>query len=127
MEQIGKEKMQEIAQEVFGLYPKAKKVIVSSDGQAFVVDEGDAAAKNHALNNKYGKELALKTFLRDDAIQKSKKDGKKKAAELIAEIEASETVDAVNAILGNDERVAVKEAAEKRIAELQDANNKNAE
>lgn len=127
MEQIGKEKMQEIAQEVFGLYPKAKKVMVSSDGQVFIIDKSDTAAKNHALNNKYGKELSLKTFLRDEVIQGAKKDGKKKAAELIVEIEAAETEEAVNAILANDERVTVKEAAEKRISELQNVNDKNAE
>lgn len=126
MKQIGKDKMKEVAQSVFEQYPEAKKVAVTSDGQAFIADNGDAAARNHAQNNIYGKELSVATFLRDEVVQKKKqtpKVDKKTAAELIAEIEKAETVEEVNAVLGDDKRKTVVEAAEKRIEELQDNNN----
>ncbi len=126
MKQIGKDKMQEVAKEVFGKYPNAKKVAVVSDGQAFIIDNGDAAAKNHAKNNIYGKELSVVTFLRDDVMQKAKgnkadgKTDKKTAAELIADIETAETIEAVKAILGKDKRTTVVAAAKKRISELKE-------
>ncbi len=126
MKQIGKEKMQKVAQEIFEKYPKAKKVTVASDGQAFIIDNGDAAAKNHAKNNIYGKELSLVTFLRDDVMQEKKQTpeaGKKTAAELIAEIEKAKAAEAVNAILGKDKRAAVIAAAEKRIQEIEKDNH----
>lgn len=123
MKQIGKDKMQEIAKEVFERFPKAQKVAVVSDGQAFIIDNGDAAAKNHAKNNIYGKELSVATFLRDDVQEKKQtpKADKKTAAELIAEVEKAETVEAVKAILGKDKRATVIAASEKRITEIQKA------
>lgn len=123
MKQIGKDKMKEVAQSVFEQYPDAKKVAVTSDGQAFIADNGDAAAKNHAQNNIHNKELSVVTFLRDEVVQEKKqtpKVDKKTAAELIAEIEKAETEEAVNAILGKDKRATVLAAAEKRIAELKE-------
>lgn len=54
-----------VAADIFKRYPKSNKVSVASDGQAFITDESDAAAKNHAKNNRYGKELDLTKFTRD--------------------------------------------------------------
>jgi len=44
-----------------------------------------------------------------------------KAADLIEQIEAAETVEQVNEIWGNDKRATVVDAAEKKIAELEEA------
>lgn len=115
--------MKAVAVEVFERYKDVQKVSVASDGQAFIVDNGDAAAKNHAKNNAYGKELSVVTFLRDEVVQEKKqtpKADKKTAAELIAEIEKAETEEAVNTVLGKDKRATVLAAAEKRIAELKE-------
>lgn len=120
MKQIGKQKMEEIAKEVFSIYKDVGKIAIASDGQAFIVDNGDAAAKNHAKNNIYGKELTLKTFLREDVItNNSGKIGK--AVDVIAEIEQAETIDAVNLLLDNDKRKTVIESATKRIEEIKSA------
>ncbi len=121
MKQIGKEKMQEIAKEVFERFPKAKKVAVVSDGQAFIIDDGDAAAKNHANNNIYGKELSLGTFLRDDVMTKESKKHEKTAGELVDEIEKATTIEAVKDILGDSEYKTVQKAAKKRISEIEEA------
>ncbi len=121
MKQIGKEKMQTVAKEVFEHYPKCNKVAVTSDGQAFIVDHGDAAAKNHAQNNIHGKELSVVTFLRDDVMQANADQQNTvgtKAVDLIAEIEKADTIEAVQAILGDDTRKTVVAAAEARIDAL---------
>lgn len=120
--------MKTVAVEVFERYKEAQKVSVASDGQAFIVDNGDAAAKNHAKNNAHGKELTLKTFMRDEILV-AKKDVKAtspKAADVIAAIEKAETVEAVNALLGDDKRKTVEAAAAKRIEELEKAQGKPA-
>lgn len=122
MKQIGKDKMKDIAQEVFEQYPKANKVAVTSDGQAFIADDSDVAAKNHAQNNIYGKELLLEVFLRETEDENADNYKPTLAADLIAAIEIAETVDNVISILGDDKRKTVKAAAEKRIAEIQEAN-----
>lgn len=118
METLSKTKQEEIANEIFKLYPKAKKVAVTSDGQAFIIDNGDAAAKNHAKNNLYKKELGITTFIRDVETADLDKKQRKAAAELIAEIELAETEEAVNAILNGDTRSTVIAAAQKRIETL---------
>ena len=58
-----------IAADIFEKYPKAQKVLVASDGQAFITDEGEGAAKNHAKNNRYGKVLDLILFTREGILQ----------------------------------------------------------
>ncbi|MEI8087643.1 MAG: hypothetical protein WCG93_15645, partial [Paludibacter sp.] len=62
---LSKDEQKAIAVDILKRYPKAQKVSVASDGQAFITDEGDSAAKNHANNNRYGKELELTPFTRD--------------------------------------------------------------
>lgn len=62
---LNQEEQKAVAADIFDRYPKAEKVSVASDGQAFITDEGDLAAKNHARNNRYGKELELTPFTRD--------------------------------------------------------------
>ena len=115
---LSKDEQIAIAKDILKRYPKAQKVIVASDGQAFIADESDNAAKNHARNNAYGKELKLETFTRDELEAKVEL---KKAKEVIALIEAAETVEAVEALVAGDERSTVKEAAAKRIETLKAA------
>lgn len=122
MKPLSKDKLQEVAKEVFNLYPKAQKVAVTSDGQAFIIDDGgDAAAKNHAAHNIYGKELEINTFMRESEDDEPETPKRKTAVELIAEIEAAESVDAVTAILGDDKRATVVAAAQKKIETLKTA------
>jgi hypothetical protein len=79
MKTFSKEEKKKIADEVFVSYPNSQKVIVAGDGQAFIADESDLPAKNHAKNNRYKKELELTTFLRpaektEQKAAKSKKE-----------------------------------------------------
>jgi hypothetical protein len=62
---VSKDDQKAVATDIFKHYPKSQKVSVASDGQAFITDEGEGAAKNHAKNNRYGKELDLTPFTRD--------------------------------------------------------------
>jgi len=62
---VSKDDQKAIALDILKRYPKAQKVSVASDGQAFITDDGDAAAKNHSKVNIYGKELELAPFTRD--------------------------------------------------------------
>lgn len=116
---LSKDEQKEVAKDILRRYPKAQKVIVASDGQAFVADNGEAAAKNHSKVNLYGKELKLETFTRDEL--EAKKVELKKAKEVIALIEVAETVEDVEALIVDDERATVKEAAAKRIETLKAA------
>ena len=112
-----KEELQAIAEDIFKRYPDKDKVFVSADGQAFFEEH---AAKNHGLKNRSGKEIEITTFLRkvdkSDVSQKNVK-------EVMAEILAATTINAVQTILNTEKegenRKTVTEAAEKRIAELQ--------
>ena len=118
---LSKDELTAVALDIFKAYPKAQKVVVASDGQAFVTDEGDHAAKNHSKNNAYGKELTLTPFNRDDMKSESSEgddSGRKLANDVIALIEAAETVDAVNALVEGDTRATVVAAATKRIETL---------
>jgi hypothetical protein len=116
METLSKEKQQEIALEIFKRYPKAQKVAVTSDGQAFIADNGDSAAKNHAKNNQYKKELEITVFMRDS--EGNDKTKRKTAAELISEIEAAETEETINEILNGETRTTVINAAQKKLETL---------
>ena len=66
---ISKDDQKNIAADIFGRYPKAQEVVVASDGQAFITDEGEGAAKNHAKNNRYQKVLELTPFKRDSFLE----------------------------------------------------------
>lgn len=63
-----------MAVDVFNRYPKAQKVSVTSDGQAFITDLGENAAKNHATKNRYGKELQVFSFTREGVTRAEKKE-----------------------------------------------------
>jgi hypothetical protein len=102
-----------IANDVFKRFPKEDKVFVTSDGQVFL---DEAHAKNHAKNNRTGKELGLETFLRGDSGEE------KTAAGWIEYIATLTSVNDVKDILSGEtkgkKRKSVIEAAEKKIAEL---------
>ena len=114
---LSKDEQIAIAKDILKRYQKAQKVIVASDGQAFIADESDNAAKNHARNNAYGKELKLETFTRDELEAKTQK----KVEELLPLIEAAETVEAVEALVAGDTRKTVISAAAKRIETIKAA------
>ena len=118
---LSKDAQKEIAVDILKRYPKAQKVSVASDGQAFITDEGDSAAKNHANNNRYGKELELTPFTRDGLDSKTTTSALKKAAEVIAEIEAATTVEQVTELATGDTRATVVAAAQKMIDTLNNA------
>jgi hypothetical protein len=119
-----KEQKKAIAADIFERYPKAQKVAVTSDGMAFITDENEIAVKNHANKNRYGKELSITHFRRDE-MGSDNTDKPKTAKELIAAIEAAKELEAVEAILKaeneGEKRKTVIEAAEKRINELKEA------
>ena len=117
---ISKDDKKAVAVDIFGRYPKAQKVSVASDGQAFITDDGDAAAKNHAKNNRYKKELELTPFTRDGLTEKEATSApdKKTAAELIKLIEAATTADEVNAIAEGDKRATVVAAVTAKLETL---------
>ena len=84
MKTLNKEELEKKAKEVFENYPKAKKVGVTDDGMAFIVDQSDLHLKSYAKKNKHGKELEITYFtnelLKDDENGedgKGKKDTKK--------------------------------------------------
>ena len=119
MKTLNKEELKAVAIDVFGRYPKAQKVAVTSDGTAFITDESENAVLNHSKRNSSGKELDISRFTRDQLevkkITKSVKD-------LVSEIEASTDVTVVESILAAEsegqKRKGVIEAAEKKIKEL---------
>lgn len=81
MRKYSKEQMREIAADVFGRYPKAMSVAVTEDGQAFITDESDAAARNHAREKRYKQPLRIENFRREDLEEKPEEKsggGKKK-------------------------------------------------
>ena len=121
MKVLNKEEIKAVAADVFKRYKKAQKVAVTTDGMAFITDEGDNAVKNHATKNRYKKELKIHFFTRDDFV--SVKSPKVETAEaLVAAIKEAETANTVEHILAAEEqgkqRKSVIEAAEARIKEL---------
>ena len=116
---LSKDEQREVATDILTQYPAAHKVIVASDGQAFIADSGDAAAKNHSKVNAYGKELKLETFTRDDFEAKAEGSKDKKTAdEVIALIEVAETAEAVAELAAGDARKTVIAAAAKKLETL---------
>jgi len=133
MKTYDKEQLKEIAVDVFNRYPKAQKLAITVDGQAFIVDESEMAAKNHSINNRHKKELEIVRFTRDEVIKvesedktEDKTEAPKKTAKLLIEtITGAETVEAVEALrdaeIAGEKRVSVLTACEKRIADLKPA------
>jgi hypothetical protein len=66
MKTLDSEGKKAVAKDIFDRYPNSKKVAVTSDGEAFVVDESDLHARHHAKHNRHNKELSIETFTRDD-------------------------------------------------------------
>jgi hypothetical protein len=119
MKAYNKEEIKAVAADVFKRYPKAKKVAVTSDGTAFITDEGENAVKNHAAKNVYGKELQITNFLRDE-FEEGKKPAK--AEDLILAINALDSVEEIEALMLEESagrnRKSVIDAAADRIKEL---------
>lgn len=117
---LNKEQLKEVAIDIFKRYPKAQKVQVADDGMAFIVDESDNAAKNHARNNGSGKVLELTPFTRDRIETGNNKP--KSVEEFISLIGTAETVEDVEAIKAEEtagkKRKAILEAADARVKEL---------
>ena len=110
--------LKKTADNIFKCFPNENKVFVTSDGQAFL---NESHAKNHAKNNRTGKELKLETFLREDE-KKLNGDLPTAAADLITLINASTEIEKVQAILDAEnkggKRSTVIAAANTKIAEL---------
>jgi len=82
MKILNKDELKAVAVDVLGRYPKAEKVAITSDGMAFITDEGDNAVLNHSTRNTSGKELKITRFTRDEVAKKpeagsQKNEGKK--------------------------------------------------
>lgn len=121
MKVLNKEEIKAVALDVFRRYPKAKKVSVTSDGTAFITDEGDNAVKNHAVKNAYGKELQITPFVRDDfeAPKAAADEDLASTYKAIKEATAVEVVEAIlNAEVSGKNRPAVIKAAKGRIEKL---------
>ncbi|KAA6347164.1 hypothetical protein EZS27_005333 [termite gut metagenome] len=125
MKTLDEKQRKEIADEVFKSYPRVQKVIVAADGQAFIADENDLAAKSHSKHNRYKKELELYTFRRTEPEKEtSEKENPATVKEIIAQIEAAGTTEAVQAILEKEQnqekpRKSVTEAATKKLETLE--------
>jgi len=126
MKTYSKDEQKAIAADVFKRYNKAKKVAVTSDGTAFIVDESENAVKNHAKKNIHKKELAIAYFYRDETVSdvetvKSEKSANTAEA-LIAAIAQAESAEAVEAIktaeTSGKNRKSVIEAADAKLTEL---------
>lgn len=70
MKTLNKEELMAVAADIFGRYPKAEKVAVTSDGMAFITDEGENAVQNHSKRNTSGKELKITPFTRGEVVLK---------------------------------------------------------
>ena len=113
---LDKDAQKAVAVDIFKRYPKAQNVSVASDGQAFITDESDSAAKNHAKVNRYGKKLSLTPFTRDELDEKQPV--QKTALEVIALIEAAKTGEEVATIAEGDTRKTVLAAVAKKLETL---------
>lgn len=124
MKTLSNDQLKAKAADVFSRYNKAKKVAVTSDGTVFITDESENAVINHSKRNRYGKELKIHRFTRDEVVSNDSED-EKTASDLIAEIEAATDVAVVEAILSEEDagkkRKTVLKAAEKRLKELKPA------
>lgn len=70
MKRFSKNQIREIAADVFGRYPRANNIAVTDDGQAFIIDNGDTAVRNHARVNRYKEQLEITFFKRAEFEEK---------------------------------------------------------
>lgn len=109
-----KEELKSVAADIFSRYPKAEKVFVTGDGQAFFEE---IHAKNHANINRSKKELPVTKFLRVEAANTTPT-----VKVLVAAIATQTTVEGVEEIITEEatygNRKGVLDAAQKKIAEL---------
>lgn len=121
MKTYNSEELKAIAKDIFSRYPNAQKVAVTSDGMAFITDEGENAVKNHAVNNVYKKELKITSFTREE-FEDSKGQNPSKAEDLIALIQAATTAEEVEAIrieeAAGKNRITVINAATEKLNSL---------
>lgn len=112
--------LKEIAIDIFNRYPKSQKISVTSDGQAFITDEGDNSVKNHSVKNGTGKVLAIVEFTREECI---KVEATKQTVKEITEVLATATIDEANAIkeaeAKGENRSTVIKACEKRVKNIE--------
>lgn len=125
MKTLSQEELKQKAAEVFKGYRRAQKVAVTSDGMAFITDNGKNAVLNHSKKNSYGKELKISEYTRDE-IEGSESGTKEKTAKVVLEeIEAATEPAVVEAILklesSGQKRKTVLKAAEKKLNELKPA------
>lgn len=117
-----KSELKEIAKGIFERYPKAKNVACTSDGTAFITDEGSHSVKNHAVNNKHGKKLSITEFTRDEVEAKETPvDEGISAKDLIVKIDAAEIAELELILAAEKEgknRVTVIEAATGKLLSL---------
>lgn len=118
LEVLSKDEQKAVAVDIFNRHPKAQKVSVASDGQAFITDVNDAAAKNHAKNNRYKKELELTPFTRDGVDEKKSEIQQNDVKDALAEIEAATTSDEVNEIIDGCDIAEVLAAAAAKLETL---------
>lgn len=71
------DQLKKIAADVFRLNPKALRVACTSDGMAFIVDDGEASVRNHARTNRYKEALKIAYFNREEAEECEKRDESK--------------------------------------------------
>lgn len=125
MKTLSHDELKARAADVFKRYIKAQKVAVTSDGMAFITDEGENAVINHSKKNRYGKELKITKFTRDDMEGSAFNFTEKTAKVVLEEIEAATEAGVVEAILNLEnlgkKRKTVIEAAEKKLNELKAA------
>jgi len=129
------ENLQKIAQGFFKKNPDVEKVYVTSDGYVFLKKN---AADLHAQHNPAGKKLSVKVFENEIAIPKqvlaglsqapsndsedktggASSEKKLSAEERIEKINEAQTPEEVEALLKGEKAKTVKEAGQKKIAEL---------
>lgn len=118
-----KSELKEIAKGIFERYPKAQNVACTSDGTAFITDEGSHAVKNHAVKNQYGRKLSITEFIRDEMETKeTPADEGISAKDLIVKIDAATEAAELELILDAEKegknRVTVIEAAAGKLLSL---------
>lgn len=107
-----------VAEDIFERYPGAEKVYVTADGQGFF---DGRMAKNHARNNRSGKVLEVKEFIRPEEMEEEelkRKTVKELEAEIkVATLEELETIEEEEQS-SDTPRSSVYKLIEKRRAEL---------
>lgn len=121
MEILNKEEIESVAKDIFNRYPKAKKIAVTEDGQAFIIDEGDNAAINHSRRNVSKKELSITYFTRDSKDE-TVVETVDNLLNAISEATKTEDVEAIEKTENNGpKRKKVLEAVSRKLSELKKA------